>query len=516
MRVVPATQPVTPHEIAVAPMPDPILISRRMPVAVWIGCVLAGLLCAGLAVYAWTVRGDHGLTIFIASSAAILIGAGVGLPAVELARRRWIAIGSDRFQLIDRHQVREFLDASVICFSVQMKARYHEGLLTGRQRKLVIWVETDHGSERLHVSSLITAHAADPLQRLIDRLSRELHQRAAEALEAGEAVEGVDWSLDRHDLNISDRRGNTSYPLDELAAVDVYDGQICVWRIAHEDPIARIPFDSANAHLLILLLRDRLSQSAEHALETGEELGRLLFERRPGRFAALAFAAVAVVCLVFGLYQLPAALMRGDGVQIAVGGIALAAGVSICVAAWCVRRTVYRFHEQGVRCSGVLANRSLRYADIESFTYSAVRHFHNGRYTGTAVICSLRPRREASGSAIRYRAFVRDGDEELTSLRDHIAARIADRMHRELVAGNSVPWLRHVRFLPEGLEYRPRGWFGPKERRVLPFIEVTDVRFDAGRLFVWRRGQSKPVLRESTGQPNLFPGAHLLASLIKR
>src|SRR3569623_1630938 len=202
MRVVPSTPPEVPHEMAVAPMPDPILISRRTPVAVWIGCVLAGLLCTGLALYIWTVRGDHGLTILVGSSAVILIGAGVGLPAIELARRRWIAIGSDRFQFIDRHQVREFLDTSVICFSVQLKARYNEGLLTGRRRKLVIWAETDRGSERLQVTGIIVAHDDDPLQPLIDRLSHELHRRATEALESGAAVEGIGWSLDRHHLHI--------------------------------------------------------------------------------------------------------------------------------------------------------------------------------------------------------------------------------------------------------------------------------------------------------------------------
>ncbi|HVW01858.1 MAG TPA: hypothetical protein VHB77_16010 [Planctomycetaceae bacterium] len=516
MRVVPHFHPESPHETPVAPMSDPILISRRTPVAVWIGAVLAGVLCAGLAVYAWTGRGDHGLTIFLASTAAILILAGVGLPAIEIARRRWVAIGTDRFRLIERHQVREYLDSDVICFSVQLKARYREGLLTGRRRKFILWTETDRGAERLQITSVIPAHEDDPLQPLLDRLSAELHRRATEALESGDAVEGVGWSLDRQDLHITDRRGNTSYALEELSAVDVYDGQICVWRTGKDEPIARVPFDSANAHLLILLLRDRLSQTAAHALETGEELGRLLFERRPGPMATLSLAGCSAIVFVIGLYLLPGFLLRRDPAAMAATAIALSIGVLGCAAAWCVRRVVYRFHEHGVRCSGMFASRSLRYADVETFTYSAVRHFHNGQYTGTSVTCVLRPRRESSGKSIRYGAFLRDGDEELTSLRDHIADRIADRLHRELTAGNAVPWLKHVRFVPEGVEYRPLGWFGRKERRVLPFAEVTDVRFDAGRLLVWRRGQSKPVLRESTTQANLFPGARLLLSLIRR
>jgi hypothetical protein len=87
-------------------------------------------------------------------------------------------------------------------------------------------------------------------------------------------------------------------------------------------------------------------------------------------------------------------------------------------------------------------------------------------------------------------------------------------MARQLGAKEPARWTPNLRFLPEGIEYRPAGFFGRKEPVVVPFCEIYSYQIHQGKFFLWARGQKKPVIREAMTKPNFFPGYYLLAGMV--
>jgi hypothetical protein len=196
-----------------------------------------------------------------------------------------------------------------------------------------------------------------------------------------------------------------------------------------------------------------------------------------------------------------------------VGLGALAGAVACGVGALHTHRMAFRCHEYGVHQSGLTGTRQLRYLEVASFSYAATRHFVNGSYTGTSFALSFDPVAERAGQRIAYRTQLPNSDDELDNLRDHISKVIAGRMARELNAGQPVAWTPNLRFVPEGLEFRPSGFFGRKEPFVLPYHEIANFELQQGVFHVWKRGGTKSVVQEPVSQPNFFPGFFLLLSM---
>jgi hypothetical protein len=174
----------------------------------------------------------------------------------------------------------------------------------------------------------------------------------------------------------------------------------------------------------------------------------------------------------------------------------------------------FRCHERGVWQSQLFGQKTLRYTDVGSFQYGATRHYHNGVYTGTHLSLQFRPISPDRGPTIKYGTTTRGDDDDLDGLRDFISRAIAARMLEQFNAGEPVQWTANLEFLPEGIRYRPEGFLGRKEAKLLPFADYGGYNMNQGVLFLFARGNSKYVVSEQASADNFFPGLFLLLLLL--
>jgi hypothetical protein len=87
-------------------------------------------------------------------------------------------------------------------------------------------------------------------------------------------------------------------------------------------------------------------------------------------------------------------------------------------------------------------------------------------------------------------------------------------MANQLAGGQTVIWTDGLRFLPEGLQYSAKGFFGRKLPVMIPYSQIHGYDADAGTFHLWIYGKNKPVAKESVALPNFFPGYLLLARLL--
>jgi hypothetical protein len=446
-----------------------------------------------------------------------LAGCGCVLGAVlgqrrRVQRRQWVQDLGDGFLVIDQAGERRFADDDVLSMALTRKNNYVNGLLTSETRRLLVWLTSDEPvPEGLEMVNTVKTGTVDPLAGLINRLGDLLFRRAGDDLAAGQAVLGEGWTLQNDVLTLRTQGAEVSCPVAELAAVDFVDADICLWRTGQDEAFARVPKKSANAYILSRLLATRLAERPTPAPppeSTG--LGRVIFERRPRR-------GTVVVLVVLGLVFLFVAAIAwlGGGLDALHWGIgALVLGGCFLGGALHAARTILRCHQFGVTKRGLFGERSLRYADVAVFSYSAVRHFHNGAYTGTIFRLGFEPVPERARDRITHSVTLPHADQELEGLRDQVSRMIAARMARQLAAGEPVRWTPHLRFVPDGVEYRPAGFFGRKEPVLVPFREIYSYQIHQGTFFLWAKGQKKAVVREAMTQRNFFPGFYLLAGTV--
>ena len=418
----------------------------------------------------------------------------------------------DGFLVIDPEGERRHADDDVLSMALIHRKNYSAGLLKSVTRRFVVWVPSALPlPERLEMVNHIGKGKADPLAGLIDRLSELLFQRAKETLADGQSVLGEGWTLQEDTLSLRVKEEFLTCPLADLTAVGLVDNNVCVWRTGQEEAFARVPRKSANAFLLERLLEEELAQRPKPTSspeDTG--LGRIIFERRPNKGSTLVVATVGVVFLVVagligaieGLNQFPWLLgcLGGSGLMLFLGLY--------------LRRATFRCHQFGVHQESLFGNRTLRYADVAAFSYSAVRQFHNGAYCGTNFSLSFEPMPECAGQRISHTVSLPHADQELESLRDQVSRIIADRMAAQLQAQKPVAWTKSLQFLPNGIEYQRRSWLGRQEPLFIPFQEIHSYQIRQGRFFLWVRLQKKPVVKVPMTQSNFFPGYFLLMSLV--
>src|SRR5262249_18602144 len=111
----------------------------------------------------------------------------------------------------------------------------------------------------------------------------------------------------------------------------------------------------------------------------------------PSRSTLTVLWLFAAMGILGGIIVAPFALMGKEPGMVVVALLAVVVGGCCALGAIHCRRAAFRCHEFGVRQSGLTGERKLRYLDVASFTYSAVRHFHNGVYTGTAYSFHFNP-----------------------------------------------------------------------------------------------------------------------------
>lgn len=135
---------------------------------------------------------------------------------------------------------------------------------------------------------------------------------------------------------------------------------------------------------------------------------------------------------------------------------------------------------------------------------------------GTAFRIRMEPDVGAGARSIQFSGSLRKHDTEIETLREMASQAIARRMARQLIADGRVAWTQHLSLVAEGIEHRPKGFFGRKSPTLLPWGEITNLDVRDGWFAVWQRGRKLAVIRTSVSQPNFFPGHRLLLTLLEQ
>lgn len=508
-----ATQ-TAPNAQIPSPAAEPLLVSDREQRWYSVGPMILGGLGILAAVAVATLVGPTA-AVFTALAGAGLLVIGFVVRYWQVSRRAYLAVTPEGFVFTDRHGERAYADADVVCMSCGHKPNYSAGILKSYTRTLTLWVEGRGVSERLVMRTTLPLNSLDPLDRLMTRIADHLYKLAEVAVREGHPVEGEGWSIERKELLVENRLGTDAILLSELVAVDVFDNHICVWKRGEPQPIARVPVESANAHLLPRLLKDYLPPPSENGEPPSTEgLGRILFERRSKKVTIVVLWCCVALFLLLGGTLIVLGLSDEWGVVV-MGIVFVLLGLMMVLPAIGAQTTLFRCMEYGVSLLHWRGERKLRYTEVESFTYQAIRMYQNGVYTGTNLTLRFTPVAGVNEKPIKYHTQLQTGDEELDQLRDHISKVIAARMLGQLVEGQPVVWMDHLRIQKEGLEYRPKGFFGRKETMLIPYETITAFDIDTGVFRVWVQDQKKSVVNEAATQPNFFPGYFVLCTLFQ-
>jgi hypothetical protein len=457
-------------------------------------------------------RAEGGIPVL---AAGVVAAVASSLAAVAIAKRRFsVRITPFGFVVHNRHGEREFTDEQVICASLYSTSNYSNGDWQSTTRVFDLWVEAKDHPERFKMVNRILLGAADPLEMLIERIVGHLCDRADAALAAKQPFEGENWALHNNELVVAIRRTTKAVRFDEIAALDVFDDHLCLWKQGEVEPTIRIPARSANTAVLQRLLRDRLPESSESDAPLGvDRLGRILFERKPGRLLTVVvwllpisacglFAAAALTAVVDGQIE---PLLIGGALSMALGLLWLVP-LSQCARLRC--------HERGIARRWLRWEKRLPFRDVDSFSYSAVKQYVKGIYWGTTFTLTFVAKRDGKPVTITYARTLRNADEELDHLRDHASRVIAARMAEEFGRGNAVSWTTGLKFLSDGLEYRASGFLGRKGPVLIAYDRIAGVDVTDGHFQMWVAGQKKPLVKESVSQPNFFPGYTFLVRLM--
>lgn len=505
-----------------AARPEAILISGRDPKGLVGTCALASL-CALIMGAAMSFR-----RVDLPTQMMLAAGIGLAIFAIMIAvvfyhKRRFLCPVDDGFIYITSQGERKFHDDDVMCVSLYSQEHYFWGNLQTVTRRFIIWVETSAAPERIVCDSNLKPSAADPLQRFVVRIINGLHQAARYTYHKGERVAGDGWALERGQLVLSSGRSTGVYAIEDLAAVDIVDEQINVWRRGQDFPIGRISVRTANAHLLLLMLNELLTERAEEgeANSRNGHLGRVIFERRLGSksFELTGWLAVAVVALVSLSMIIAAGVDRNARRRVrraiagmVFGSLALGGGTFLGLK----RRTRFRRHAFGVYQRGLFSERRLRFSEIASFSYIAVRRYSHGIYNGTALAMTFHPAPGLNLKPILFGTQIYNIDAELDRLRDEVSRVIANRMNDYWLRNANCPWLPYLTFRADSLEYCPLTFTGRKPPVLIPLSSIANFSISNNTFHIWQEGQRRPVVSEEITQPNFYPGLTFLSKLINQ
>ena len=174
----------------------------------------------------------------------------------------------------------------------------------------------------------------------------------------------------------------------------------------------------------------------------------------------------------------------------------------------------FRVHEQGVVRQWLFGSQRFRYSEVDTFTYSAVRQYVKGVYSGTRFTLTFAALAGGKLKKLTYSRNLRNVDAELEHLRDSVSQMIAQRMAAQFAQGRAVIWTDGLRFLPEGLEYRAAGLLGRKAPVMIPYSQISGYDANQGTYWLWIHGRKKPVVKENMALPNFFPGYVFLPRLL--
>lgn len=282
--------------------------------------------------------------------------------------------------------------------------------------------------------------------------------------------------------------------------------------------IAKLPLSGRNVYLLPGLVQPflHLASGQSESAKSTVGLGRVLFERRPPRSLVLALEIGGITLTAVGAALMAAYFSRQNADEgLMMAGVMLPSiGLLLVLLGFWLAFSCFRCQERGVCKTTLLSQKSLRYEDVGSLQFSAIKHYHNGAYIGTQLTVRLRPVSADRGPGISYAVRTKGDDDDLDSLRDQISRIVATRMSEQLHAGNSVVWTRNLQFTPDGIRYRPSSFLGRKEPQLLPYEEYGGYDLKQGAFHLFARSRTKPIMTEQAAAENFYPGFFLLLTLL--
>jgi hypothetical protein len=465
------------------------------------GWFRAGLVLAGLGVLVSALCffiDEEEIAIFAAFVAvAGALYAGI-FATVQKARRLWLEVGEGCFTLTGGPRPGTYAFDDVEGVACMWTTEYPDGILRATRCTLRVWTL---GGGPVVLDQRTPVDTENEVGALAEELTDALFERSKALLAGGGSVLGEGWELRREGLFLD---GGTRIRFGEVAAVEVVDGQVCIWKTSEETPSLRVSVGSRNSAILGRALAAYVEDHVEEPADTGG-WGRVLFERKDG---ALGYWLVALLC------------GGGAGWLAAVDGLAWMGLTLLGPAALFVyfavrsRRCAFRCHEYGVCQIDLFSERRLRYDEVGSFTYSGTRMYVNGAYSGTNIQMRFDPREDVVAKPIKYGATVRGMDVELEGLREHISAVVGLQMAQRVNEGLDASWTRRTQLTPAGIVHRPASWGRSKEPIRIPYDTVGDVQIDEGVFQLWQWGDDKALIREQISEPNFFPGLVALQLLV--
>lgn len=443
----------------------------------------------------------------------------------RIRRRQWIRLDDQGFTLIDRNGDTDYVDQQVRSIALRLKQNFSEGIAKSLTQTVLIWLGTsdadDHEVTKIELKTTFKPEAGSPLSVLIERLSKQVLDRARQILSDGSPFSGDGWSIGQRNLVVAAKPEPLHCSLDEISATGVVDDKLCLWRIGVDEVWTRIDINSVNAYVLKWLIDEQLAKrpGTSESAPSGDSFGRVIFERRPPAWntVVLGLGAIALLSLAAFLFVAPAnnpgrAQTPRMIVATCISVLAIACGVGVVHC----RRAVFRCHQFGVVKQGLGLHRSLRYEHVESFTYKATRHYHNGVYVATAFVLDLIPDAAHKSQRIRYSVSLKHNDSELDNLRDQIAVIIGARMQRSILEGRQVQWTPGLTFDGDSLIYSAAGLFGRKPPITIPLADIATFTMDKGQCYLFRADKKKAIVQEGVDARNFFPGFHCMLALIHK
>ncbi|HQR09225.1 MAG TPA: hypothetical protein PLN21_20555, partial [Gemmatales bacterium] len=241
------------------------------------------------------------------------------------------------------------------------------------------------------------------------------------------------------------------------------------------------------------------------------QLGRIIFERKPKKSTGVTLVVVAGILFLITAVMILGMFAPGGGPKdrepVTILGCVLAViSVVFVLVAWFSFKSLFRCHEYGVYQRGIMGEKKLLYSEVEAFTYSATRHYHNGAYIGTHLKLAFVPRVELTKPKVVYKTTVKNVDSSLDQMRDEIAKMIGSRMYREVKEGKSVKWNEALTLEPGLLRYIPSAFFGKKPPEAVAYQTISGHNLQQGTLSLFQRGKPKPIVSTGSTTRNFFPG----------
>ena len=446
----------------------------------------------------------------------VILAAGLEIyAAIERSQRTWVTDREEMgFDVQTRKGTVTWRDDQISAMALESERKLANGEISGYKRTFSVWVEGE--AQPVVMENTIKLNHEDPLHGLINRLIGSFAARMDGQIEQGGAVSGDGWRLDRNSFIYGPPAQQEQVSLAAITAVEPFERSMCLWQQGRDDAFCRVPLKSRNAYLLPILIGPRMKNREERPEETSASgLGRILFEKKPAATWPPLCVLTGVVAIIIGIGLVIAYAQEPLETPLLFVGIGLMpVGIGCFVGAVAMKKMNFRCHERGVYKASLFGDNMLAYKDVATFTYSAVRHYHNGAYVGTHLSLKFDPQPGSGASPISYSTTVQATDDDLDELKDTISGILAENMIQQLATNQIVPWTTNLTFQREGIQYRPAGWVSRGEPQFMKYDDYGGYNVDQGVFYLYLKGQQKPITNEQISAPNFFPGFVMLLRML--